>query len=120
MTTPATAAIDEGVLEGYRFLQEEGRPDVVTEFIDIFLADLPGRLDAIRSAVATRDPHAIRSAGHALKGAAGSIGAVRVAALAAELESVGRAGQTSGTDELAESIAVEAELARATLARFRR
>jgi len=93
-------AVDEALLDSYRVLQDEGQPDLVTELIDVFLEDLPGRLAAVRSAVDLRDPKAIRSAAHALKGAAASIGAARLAAACATLEALGRAGDHEGAPEL--------------------
>ncbi|MGE0552849.1 MAG: Hpt domain-containing protein [Gemmatimonadales bacterium] len=93
-------AVDEALLESYRVLQDEGQPDLVTELIDVFLEDLPGRLAAVQAAVDLGDPQAIRSAAHALKGSAASIGAARLAGACATLEALGRAGEVEGAPAL--------------------
>ncbi len=120
MTSPPTLTIDETILETYRTLQEPGQGDIVTEFIDVFLEDLPSRLANIRKAVMGGTPQAIRSAAHALKGSGGSIGAIRLASLCGELETLGRSGQADGTSELLTAIEQEAAQAREALSRFRR
>ncbi len=111
--------LDDSVLEAFRTLQEDGQPDVVTELIDAFLADLPRRLDAIHQAVAAGVPAKIRSAAHALKGAACSLGAVRVCSLCAQLENLGRTGTRAGTAELGTAIQTEAAAIRAALLEYR-
>ena len=88
--------IDKEVLERYRVLQEDGEPDLVAELIEIFEADLPERLEAIRKAVAEGSADATRRAAHALKGSAATIGAVALSALAADLERQAIAGETAG------------------------
>jgi HPt (histidine-containing phosphotransfer) domain-containing protein len=120
MLPPTNPVIDESVLDGYRFLQEEGRTDVVTEFIDVFLEDLDPQLARIRAAVASQNAKEIRSAGHSLKGSAGSIGATRLSLLAGELEILGRQGGSDGADRIGQAIVQEAALVRQALARYRR
>ena len=119
MTSP-TAIIDEGILEAYRALQEPGQADVVTEFIDVFLEDLPERLTQLKAAAANRDPKAVRSAAHALKGSAGSIGASRLASVCGDLEALCRAGSVDGADPLVAAIEHEATRATEALKRLRR
>jgi CheY-like chemotaxis protein len=82
----APSPVDLAVLESFRELQEPGAADVVSEFIDLFLDDLPGRLAAIRDAAAARDPEPARAAAHALKGSSGYIGALRLSRKCRELE----------------------------------
>jgi two-component system, sensor histidine kinase and response regulator len=120
MSAPVSTAIDESVLDGYRALQDEGQPDVVTEFIDVFLEDLPSRVARIAAAVAAQNPQEIRSAAHALKGSAASIGAVRLSSLAGDLEAIGRAMQIEGAVELVPGIEAEAVTATEVLRTLRR
>lgn len=104
--------IDESILDSYRALQEDGQPDVVTEFIDVFLEDLPGRLDRLRRAVTTGVLQEIRSAAHALKGSSGSVGAATLSGLCSMLETNARAGSAEGSADLLAG--VETEVVRAT------
>ena len=120
MSVAARVVIDESILDGYRALQDEGQPDVVTEFIDLFLEDLPGRLDTIRLSVNAGDPPTIKSAAHALKGASASVGAVALSGLCAQLEANARTGSSHGALELLSAIEVEAIRAREELSKLRR
>lgn len=120
MSVETNVVIDESILDSYRALQEDGQPDVVTEFIDVFLEDLPARIDRIQKAVAGRNPAEIKSAAHALKGSAASVGAVLVSGLCAQLEAIGRAGSTDGIDDLLRVIEPEVVRAREELGKLRR
>ena len=120
MAVEANVIIDESILDSYRALQDDGQPDVVTEFIDVFLEDLPARIDRIQKAVASKTPVEIKSAAHALKGGAASIGAVLVAGICAQLEAIGRAGSTDGTEELLAVVMPEVARAREKLQKLRK
>jgi PAS domain S-box-containing protein len=107
-------AVDAGVLEGLRKLQVEDGPDIVSQLIDIYLSDTPPRLAALRQAIAEKDAFALFQAAHSLKSSSGNIGALTLAAICRELESMGRAGVIEGA---AEKVArVEAEYAKVCMA----
>ncbi|MEI6986846.1 MAG: ATP-binding protein [Rhodospirillaceae bacterium] len=55
-------------------------------FLDSFLGDVPAMIGAISMALAIDAGHAARDAAHALKGAAASIGAVRLSQVAADVQ----------------------------------
>lgn len=112
MTVETRVIIDEGILDSYRVLQDDGQPDVVTEFIDVFLEDLPQRLHRLSNAVAANDLAEIRSGAHALKGSSASIGAVAVSGYCALLEANARAGSSEDAASLFGLL--EMEVARAT------
>jgi HPt (histidine-containing phosphotransfer) domain-containing protein len=120
MSVDSKLIVDERVLDSYRALQEDGQPDVVTEFIDIFLDDLPARLTRLRQAVAAEDVKDIRSAAHALKGSSGSVGAAALSGMCGLLEANARAGSAEGSDALLAAIEVEATRAIGELKKFRR
>ena len=82
--------LDRGVLVGLRELQEEGEPDLLEELIELFLADVPPQLVALRKAVDAGDAHSVERIAHTLKGSSANIGAVRMQALCTELEEIGR------------------------------
>jgi len=70
-----------------------GDLELLSEIIDLFFEEAPRLVAEIRAALAQNDsPTALRSA-HRLRGAAGDLSALRIAALAAQLESRGRQGQ---------------------------
>jgi HPt (histidine-containing phosphotransfer) domain-containing protein len=112
----ACAPVDAAILQGFRQLQEEGAPDVVTEFIDLFLDDLPSRREAILEALARADAEGIRARAHALKGSAAYIGAGVLAELCRELETAARQGDLAGAARLGAAIEEEATRVGAYLA----
>jgi HPt (histidine-containing phosphotransfer) domain-containing protein len=65
-----------------------GDEQLCSDVIQLFIEDCPARLAAIKSAVDARDADAIRSAAHALKGAAGNLSAKSLFTAAMTLERV--------------------------------
>jgi len=88
-TTP-NGSVDYSKLEGLRELQEEGEPDILEELIELFLADVPPQLVALREAVEAGDAHSVERIAHTLKGTCGNMGAVRMESICAQLEERGR------------------------------
>jgi two-component system, sensor histidine kinase and response regulator len=82
--------LDRSVFAGLRELQDEGEPDILNELIELFLTDVPPQLAALREAVEAGDAHSVERIAHTLKGSCGSMGAVRMEAICAELEEIGR------------------------------
>ena len=67
-------------------LQDSAGADFAGELADTFIAEAPGMLQALRSALAQGDADGFRRAAHSLKSNAQTFGATRLAALARELE----------------------------------
>ena len=106
---PAQAgSVDRGVIEGFRQLQEPGAPDIVTEFIDLFLEDLPARREAIIEALGTGEGERVRAAAHALKSSAAYIGARELARLCKEVEQRAREVDLVGAGRAAGELEAEA------------
>ena len=88
----------------------DGDEGVLSEVIGLFLADAPRQVDKIRQAIEQGDARSLRSAAHALKGAAGCLGGVSAAAAALQLEEMGsRADLSQAAEALAD---VEREIQR--------
>jgi PAS domain S-box-containing protein len=104
--------VDLGVLEGLRELQEEGAPDIVVEFVDLFLNDLPVRRAIIRAAMTDGDAQQMLEAAHALKSGASYIGARDLARLCAEVELASQQRDTGRALELGAALENEAEAVR--------
>jgi two-component system, sensor histidine kinase and response regulator len=83
-------SIDCSVLAGLRELQVEGEPDIVAELAQMYLEDVPLRLTELRDAVEIGGAPSVERIAHSLKGSSGSMGAVRMEAICAELEKLGR------------------------------
>ncbi len=77
-------AFDEfrGAVEG------GGANDFVAQLIDQYLVDATSRMAALKEAVERRDAPAARRATHSLRGASSLVGAHKMAALCAELETL--------------------------------
>ncbi|MCA1687799.1 MAG: response regulator, partial [Actinobacteria bacterium] len=56
--------LDRSVLAGLRELQEEGEQDILNELIELFLADVPPQLVALREAVEAGDAHSVERIAH--------------------------------------------------------
>jgi HPt (histidine-containing phosphotransfer) domain-containing protein len=108
--------LDPAVLEGLRQLNQPGQPDIVREVLTVFLADAPGRLSAIDDAIRVSDAPALQRAAHALKGAAGSIGAATLQAGCRELEDAAKSERLDGAAALARGIHDEWERVRGEIA----
>jgi PAS domain S-box-containing protein len=115
---PATP-VDLAVLEGFRELQEPGGPDVVTEFIDLFLEDLPGRLSAIREAATRGDTEQARAAAHALKSSAAYVGALHLSRMCSELEAAAKARDLELALQFSEEVERQAGAVQEFLQRLR-
>jgi signal transduction histidine kinase/CheY-like chemotaxis protein len=89
-----------------------GDDDLIAEVAEIFLADCPDRLAAIKAAVGARDRDAIRAAAHAFKGAAGNLSAVPVADCARQLEAMAEGGAIDPVSADAAWARLEMETAR--------
>ncbi|MFN8652499.1 MAG: PAS domain S-box protein [Gemmatimonadales bacterium] len=113
------AAIEMRVLEGFRELQEPGAPDVVSEFIDLFLEDLPSRIATIREGIAREDLEQARGAAHALKSSAGYIGAMHLSACCKTLELAARQRDQRGSETAYENVEREANRAEEVLRQHR-
>ena len=96
----ATPALDSAVLAALRQLQGEGEPDIVQELAEAFQSETPPLLEAMHQAVLGLQPEQLRRAAHNLKGSSHNLGARRMAALSAELETLGKNGTVAGAAEL--------------------
>jgi PAS domain S-box-containing protein len=89
----AAAASQTATLDGVL-----GDRKLARKMVRVFLQDCPRMLNAIRSAVRARNPEAIRSAAHALKGASGNWGPNGAFEAAANLERAARNGNLTAVD----------------------
>jgi HPt (histidine-containing phosphotransfer) domain-containing protein len=79
---PARSAIDQTILAQLK--DETGRG--FGRILEMFLKNLPGRLEALRTASENRDSDTLRQIAHKLKGTSSTFGAQNFANLCAELE----------------------------------
>jgi HPt (histidine-containing phosphotransfer) domain-containing protein len=106
--------INPAVIKTLRALQREGRPDILSTLISLFLDNARTLLKDLERAAAAGDMDLLCHASHALSSASGNIGASLLAAHCKELERMARAG--SVPEPGARVAAIATELRRAEVA----
>ena len=107
-------ALDQMVIEGLRRLQMDGEPDIIEELGELFLERAPGRIEAMHQALEDREPEKLSREAHNLKSSSANVGAMKLSALARDLETMGRSGDLTRAPGLISQ--AEAELGRVRLA----
>jgi two-component system, sensor histidine kinase and response regulator len=98
---PASDAKADLVFDPHAALERvDGDEEFLIEMIRLFLADVPSRIDAIRSAVAERNARGLETAAHAFKGSVSCLGAAATAAAAQRLEEMGKDADFSKVPEV--------------------
>jgi HPt (histidine-containing phosphotransfer) domain-containing protein len=100
----ADGPLDRGVLEGLRSLGDE---ELLAELAQLFLEDVPPRLEALREAIGGGDAASVGRVAHVLKGSSGNMGALRMSAICSELEDAGHSGKLQEAAGLAERLEAE-------------
>jgi HPt (histidine-containing phosphotransfer) domain-containing protein len=104
----AALVLDQSVLNRLRQLRQPGQPDPVAELIDLFLMDMPKRIQQMDDALARQDANSLRVAAHTLKGSSKNMGAQRLAQICAELEAQSREASFTHAPQLIAAIKMQA------------
>ena len=99
--------IDRSVLASLRELQDEGDPDIIAEVGGLFIKHSPEKVNAIMQSVERGDAKGLQISAHSLKSSSAYVGAMRLSALAKELELMGRSNSLEGARELAQRLKTE-------------
>jgi CheY-like chemotaxis protein len=113
--TPPEIVVDLSRLR--ELAQEAGTPQIVEELSRIFLDDVARRVVALGLAARARDQRAYLNVIHAIKGASGNFGAVRMARIADASERQAKQGDLSQVDQAVADLAREVEAVRVVLDR---
>jgi CheY-like chemotaxis protein len=108
-------AFDERLMATLREVESPDGVNLLTELIDIFLADTPSRLEAMRVALAKGDAEGVRQAAHALRGSCGSIGVKYMLTLCDDLETQARQRTLANAQLTFQELEVEAGRVRLAL-----
>ncbi|WRH66836.1 MAG: response regulator [Planktothrix sp. GU0601_MAG3] len=84
--------LDQETINSLRLMAGEDADILLVEVFNSYLEDAPQRLQTIEEAVIHQDALALQKSAHALKSLSVTVGAVRLAELAGELEAKGRTG----------------------------
>jgi HPt (histidine-containing phosphotransfer) domain-containing protein len=88
----------------------DGERDLLDDMMAVLLAESPGQLAALHTALHQSDAHWLEHGAHSLKGALSAVNATRAQEFAQQLEACGRAGRLEQALSLMQSR--DAELAR--------
>jgi HPt (histidine-containing phosphotransfer) domain-containing protein len=81
-----------------------GDPELLREIMDFFVELVPQQIEDLAAAVQAGDVATVGLQAHGMKGGAGNVGAVRVAATARQLEMLAKEGTLTGAAELVQQL----------------
>ena len=102
-------AFDMSRLEELFRLDSADDIEVLSNLIDIFLEDAAKSINNLKQAMSERDTEIVMRTAHSLKGSSATIGAVRMAALTAELEKNANAGSLRRAGDIFSEVEKEFE-----------
>lgn len=85
-----------GALEMIRTLPGNRGMEILRKVVDLYLASTPTLLQTMREAESGGDAEKLKAAAHSFKSSSANLGALRLAGVCMELETLGRAGSTVG------------------------
>ena len=85
-----------GALEMIRMLPGNRGVEILRKVVDIYLTSTPTLLQTMREAESGGDAEKLKAAAHSFKSSSANLGAMRLAGVCLELETLGRAGSTEG------------------------
>ena len=85
--------LDPAVVDSLRQLTPPGEPDVLTEILTVFLAEVPRRLDRLKAAWRAGDAAEVQRAAHSLRGSSGNIGADALFEVCKQIDERAKAGE---------------------------
>jgi HPt (histidine-containing phosphotransfer) domain-containing protein len=88
---PNNPILNPESIQALRDLSPEGDTAFLRELIAIYLADTPGQLAQLESALINGDAALVIRAAHTIKGSSGNFGALELAQVAQEVESRAKA-----------------------------
>jgi two-component system sensor histidine kinase/response regulator len=109
------APVDRTRLRELATLGDEDDPLWLQTIISTFLDDLTTRIVRLKAALEEENPTEFRTLAHALKGSAGNMGAMRLADIAREMQTLGEAGHLERGHALVARFEEEAGRVRADL-----
>ena len=112
--------VDKSALSTLRGLQRPGRPDFLTEMIDIFIVDVDKTFAELHRALEARDADAFGRAGHGLKSSCGILGAHLMVAIAQDIQAMGKLGDLATAGDALARLEAEYERVRPVLQAERR
>ena len=101
--------LDPQALQRIRGMQQQGRPDILSTVIGLYLDSAQALVGKIRAGIAAGDTKAICDAAHTLKSSSANLGAQRLPAVARQLESMRRESDLDMLRPLVDELVLEHE-----------
>ena len=105
--SPSPAQINRNAWAAIATLQRPGQPNVLHNIIGLYLTSSQTQIDALRQALREQNHDAMMALAHTLKSASATLGALRLAALANELEQACRTEHGERAEGLIPRIEIE-------------
>lgn len=112
---PISRDHNSGAIEMIRMLPGERGKEVLRKVVDFYLSSTPTLLQTLREAESGKDPEKLKAAAHSFKSSSANLGALRLADVCLELETLGRAGSTEGALPLLLQVEEEYRMVREAL-----
>lgn len=77
-----------------------GKTDRVIKLVNLFLGDMPDRMEALKQEVADSELEALGATAHTVKGVAANLGILRLQQAAADIELAAKNEQRDGLEQL--------------------
>jgi HPt (histidine-containing phosphotransfer) domain-containing protein len=103
----APGVLDPDVVERLRQLTPPGEPDVLREILNLFLDEVPKKIDSLRLALTSGDAATLQRAAHSLKGSSGNIGARAMYEVCRQLDDRAKSEELARLQPLVEALQAE-------------
>jgi two-component system sensor histidine kinase/response regulator len=104
--------LDRDIIENLRDL---GGSEMLSELAQMLFEDTRSNLATLRKALEEGDAQSVEQVAHTLKGSCGNMGAIRVAAICAELQNISSSGDLTRAPELLDHLETQFERLRPAL-----
>jgi HPt (histidine-containing phosphotransfer) domain-containing protein len=100
----ASLIVDVKAWKSITSLQKPGKEDMLAKILSLFLADSQQLVDKLHQGMAAGDATAVNQAAHSLKGRSAVLGALSLATLCQEFETLSRQGQLKEAEPLLDQL----------------
>lgn len=107
----AESVLNKKALDDIRALQDRSGSDLLSKIINMYLDKVPELIAEITQSAEQENLEQLWTSAHSLKSSSASVGATRVYEVCVQLEGKGRAGESSGIQQLVASLQHEASIA---------
>lgn len=116
---PPEAIFDLKAIENLKKLQVPGRPDIIGQLFDIYLAETSAKIDALKKAIAEKNQESIRHIAHNLKSSTANVGGARLSAIFKSLEIRAKNNEIDGLENFIGLVETNYGLLNEKLAQFK-